>query len=723
MRYDAPTLHRAGRAAAAVAVLAFAGIAAAQTILYVSPGGRDEWSGTMRYATRNRTDGPKKTIAGARDAIRLLKAQGRLDPKGAIVYLASGTYPVTSTIVFDSRDSGTAEGPIVYRAQVQGKAILDGGRKLTNWTSVSPSVAAYLKPEVRNKVMQCRLGQLRITRAMVGEMIRRGWGEAWNMEPPAFLTWDGTMMPLASSNVTGSWLVVPLTQDPSDRTHFRTTHERAKNYSYDSDIWVQGYFGQEWADDTVKVKSINASDGEVTLETQTSYALNPGARYRFINVLEELDSPGEWYLDRRSSMLFFYPPIRSQIGTKTSIALLQDALVKIWPSTGTQMHLRFEGLTLQNGRGNGTDTGFALVCGRMAASDVGFYGCTFRCSSRDAVFTGYDRDGSQPARWTFESCDFHDLGARGIILYGGDRATLTPSAHLISNCHFYRTSLQAKCLRPGVELYGVGSRIIHCLFEDMPHQAVLINGNNHYIEYSAFRRICTETIDSGAIYGGRDWTARGVVIKHNRFENVLRPEVSSGAVNSVAAIYLDDGMSGWVIDSNVFDNVDSAVKMNASRDVRIHNNLFKNCTRAFVLGDWLVTLPDSHPTCVALYTRLSAMPYSSPLWQMSYPQLAGILSDVPKAMRRNSSEANVLWSCTTDLSYDGNPMPNPPGAIWFNGVSLYRNNEYVGSNPGFTDYPKSLRSDTASNAARVGFSAWPIEEVGLRSNQWRSDAP
>ena len=37
---------------------------------YVSPGGNDSWSGTLASPNKDLTDGPFKTIAKARDAVR-----------------------------------------------------------------------------------------------------------------------------------------------------------------------------------------------------------------------------------------------------------------------------------------------------------------------------------------------------------------------------------------------------------------------------------------------------------------------------------------------------------------------------------------------------------------------------------------------------------------------------------------------------------------------------
>ena len=38
------------------------------------------------------------------------------------------------------------------------------------------------------------------------------------------------------------------------------------------------------------------------------YSFRKGQRFYFLNVLEELDQPGEWFLDRKTGVLYFWPP-------------------------------------------------------------------------------------------------------------------------------------------------------------------------------------------------------------------------------------------------------------------------------------------------------------------------------------------------------------------------------------------------------------------------------
>ena len=107
--------------------------------LYVSPEGRDTWSGTLAAPAGD--DGPFATLARARDEVRKAKADGRL-AEGATVHVRGGTYPLTETFELGAEDSGTAEGPVVYRAYEQEKPVLVGAAKVTDFRPTSEILQA-----------------------------------------------------------------------------------------------------------------------------------------------------------------------------------------------------------------------------------------------------------------------------------------------------------------------------------------------------------------------------------------------------------------------------------------------------------------------------------------------------------------------------------------------------------------------------------------------------
>ena len=77
-----------------VVVLLLAAQVTSAVTLYVSPKGSDNWSGSLERPNSQKTDGPKASLAGARDVIRQLKSKGPLEAPVRVV-IAAGTYTLT----------------------------------------------------------------------------------------------------------------------------------------------------------------------------------------------------------------------------------------------------------------------------------------------------------------------------------------------------------------------------------------------------------------------------------------------------------------------------------------------------------------------------------------------------------------------------------------------------------------------------------------------------
>src|SRR5581483_756774 len=74
-------------------------------------------------------------------------------------------------------------------------------------------------------------------------------------------------------------------------------------------LLLYGYWFWDWADSYERVESLDPSKRLITLaKPWHTYGYSVGAPFYAVNALCELDSPGEYYLDRRSHRLFFYPP-------------------------------------------------------------------------------------------------------------------------------------------------------------------------------------------------------------------------------------------------------------------------------------------------------------------------------------------------------------------------------------------------------------------------------
>ena len=84
----------------------------------------------------------------------------------------------------------------------------------------------------------------------------------------------------------------------------------------------------EWSDQTIPIKSIVPEDRTVSLAHASSCGINREHRYFVFNLLEELDRPGEWYLDRENRKLYLYPPAAIE-DAKILLTQLTEPLVEL----------------------------------------------------------------------------------------------------------------------------------------------------------------------------------------------------------------------------------------------------------------------------------------------------------------------------------------------------------------------------------------------------------
>ena len=115
--------------------------------LYVTPEGKDSWSG--KTPKPGNGDGPLASLAGARDAIRKLRAAGSLKAPIRVI-VADGTYRITEPLRLGLEDSGTREAPVSFEAAPGARPLISGGVRITGfqpaaekdlWQAKIPAVA------------------------------------------------------------------------------------------------------------------------------------------------------------------------------------------------------------------------------------------------------------------------------------------------------------------------------------------------------------------------------------------------------------------------------------------------------------------------------------------------------------------------------------------------------------------------------------------------------
>ena len=298
---------------------------------YLAPKGSDRNPGT---ASR-----PFRTLERARDAIRELRRTTGIPIGGVTVWLRGGVYPVLSTFALTAEDGGAKNATVAYRG-CEGKTVrLVGGREVEGFRPVrDPAILDRMDPSCRGKVLQTDLKAQGITN--FGRLTNRGFGRPttpahlelfFNDRPMTLATWPN-----------GGWSEIAEVPAGPNGGKFTYSGDRPSRWAQADDIWIHGYWTWPWADSYEKVKSIDTKTREIYTEPPHGcYGYQAHKRWRALNLLEELDEPGEYYLDRKTGILYFWPPEPISKG-RAVVSIVENPMISV---SGAK-HIKLQALTI-----------------------------------------------------------------------------------------------------------------------------------------------------------------------------------------------------------------------------------------------------------------------------------------------------------------------------------------------------------------------------------------
>jgi hypothetical protein len=507
--------------------------------LHVSPTGNDGGSGT---ATQ-----PFASIERARDEIHNLKQAGPLPAGGVTVVLHRGIYCLTKTFKLGPEDSGTAEAPIVYRGAENEQVVLIGGKLVTGFVADQGQI---VKADLASQGLK-------------GVSFKQLFFDGNRQHLARYPNYD-PQNPYGGGWAYADGKPVPMYQEVPGETRrtFQYKTADARNWSRPQEAEVMVFPRYNWWNNIVAVASIDRDTRTITLARDCSYPVRPGDRYYVRNVREELDSPGEWYLDVSTSTLYFWPPVPlagkpvyvptlrtiAELGAGTAYVTLRNLTIEC--CEGTAIMLK--------------DTHDCLVAS-CTIRNVGDY------NGSGVSIGGGHRNG-------VVGCNIYEIGSSGVAINGGDRKTLTPAENYADNNYIHHVGVFYK-QGVGVGLHGVGNRASHNLIHDGPRMGIMFGGNNLVIEYNHIRHVNLETSDTGAVYtGGRDWiSSRGTQVRYNYFHDILGYGQEKGkwvSPHFAWGVYLDDNTGGVDVVGNIVARcVRGLVHLHNGRDNHVENNI------------------------------------------------------------------------------------------------------------------------------------------------------
>ena len=597
---------------------------------YISTEGNDDNDGSE--------NAPFATFDRAKRAVRELDKAGK---KAVTVAVRAGEYSV-SEITFGPEDCGTADCEIIYKAH-GGEVTLNGGVTISPdaFCKVSDSeILRRLSDGAKKNIYVADLAALGLARAEIGNIHAFGayhtadkydgdWAGPLHCElfvndrrqtlarypnGDQFLLTEKPVFTVGGSETEGTGTFAPewrsLRNPPSDILSVdEALAERIAFWQSLDDVWMFGYWMYDWADASTPIGSFDREKRALSPKFVSKWGIKEGAPYYFFNVLEELDTPGEWYLDRKGMKLYLYPD--GDISTADIfLTVTQKNIIKV---SGAE-HITFDGFTLKGTRSDAVDV-------------TGNHITVQNCAVKNVAGTAILMNGSHNIA---RNNHITHTGQGGIYLDGGDRETLTPGNCVAENNLIHSWSEIYKTYCPAVQLKGVGNICRYNEMYDSPHEVVWYHGNDHVIEYNHIHDACKLTKDGGAIYAGKNWSYYGSVVRYNCIHDLGSKEFTA------CGIYMDDAVSGQTIHDNLLVNIPGmAIQLGGGRDLTVNDNVIVNCTTTPILydararegalfGGWFhyCSEPDG-----LMWRWLWESPYKNETWQAHYPQIAAFCED------------------------------------------------------------------------------------------------
>jgi hypothetical protein len=692
------------------------------TQIFVAPNGSDT-TGTGSI------DQPFASPGRARDEIRKLKSEGKTD-NGVYVNFREGIYYRPETFTLTEEDSGSEGFPIVYTAYNDEKVIIHGGitvslentRKITD-----PEILSRLHPYAQNEIYEINLKSLGINN--YGTLSPRGFSRPYlpapmelfcNYEAMKLARWPNDSLVFIGKVIDpGS---VPRNDDFSNRGgKFTYNVDQPNRWKEAKEIWISGFFRYGYADDAVKVADIGFLNKTITTVQPHIYGFGSGRefnRWYAYNLLEEIDVPGEYFIDREKGVLYFYPP-EGQLAS-IDLSVLEEPLVAIENGSYIQFrNITFEcargmGVYIEQGSGNIFDNCMFRNLGQVAISigkgivpfdDLKHAGTGTPASRVLGSILAHQYDNTTFNREAgtghlISGCHIYNTGTGGISLGGGDRLTLEKGNNRVENCLIHDFNRLDRSYKVGINIDGVGNVIRNCEIYNSPGSAIMLHGNEHLIEFNNIHHAVIDGDDMGAIYYGRDPSEFGNKVQYNFFHHIGNEH------GMIMAVYHDDGACGMEVTGNVFYKAGSrTVMIGGGNDNVYNNNIFIDCPLAFHLDNRLQGWAKSSLDKDGIFVhRLAAVNYKNEPYSTTYPSLVNYFEDSPGLPKRNFINNTVFVN--VEKIHNGKPE-------W-----SYLGEKYeVTGDPGFVDAENmnfELKPTSEVFKLLPGFKAIPFSKIGVQ---------
>ncbi len=562
------------------------------------------------------------------------------------VIFKEGSYFFDKTIELTDLDSGTANAPITFKAEEGADVTFTGAKKLkaSNFKPVTdPNITRRLHKNAKDKILQWKFSDNEIPRNLSDFTYnhRNGIGVTMALPFPniyingkeqQLAKWPNGDYAYIEESTPGKSASKGGDTESPGAIHFKNSEPlRWLEAVEEGHVFADGQFGVYWAGEAIPIASIDVEENKIWMKYASRYTVAPDHRYYVINLIEELDIPGEFYIDADKRILYMWPTEELTEDTEIEFATLETPMFKLLGAK----YINFEGIHFTK-----TANSYKVqsnpnisTAGTAIYMDDTRYISIKDCLLNDIAYHGIQMNKGIGLR--VEGCIIDNIGFTGIMIQtAGDRSNLTPSEVVITNniisaAHKYTPAMNVAELATGAEGYvgTVEMEISNNIFHNTKGLTVLYYGNGNILKHNEFSSCVNASADMGTIYLGRSFVDHGNVVYQNYFHDIGMKY--SKAAHPSIGIYWDDEVTGQSAIQNiiVMNGYENKANLHISGfDHTVTGNTLVNSDRGLIYSqrraypgyDYLTNSTTNH----TWKWEWTGIPTTSELFRERYPKMA-----------------------------------------------------------------------------------------------------
>ena len=451
--------------------------------------------------------------------------------------------------------------------------------------------------------------------------------------------------------------------------------------------YAEGYFKYDYNYQKLPIAGYENDTNILTVVDEKAESSSPAIdvehyptkprRIRIVNLIEELDVPGEWYYDKDENEIYWYPENFDAV-QKVMVTTNESAVFTV---DGAE-NVTLENINVCGSAGNGIEI--------LNTSKVSVKGCDIADISQRAISAENCTD------TIIDSNVIHN-SALGIVLKSGDFEKLTSCGNVITNNHIYNIGYGKVYGRTAaVDLRDTGCEVSHNTIHDMPDNAIRYSGNDNKFLYNEIYNVCSEVNDGSAIYSGRKYIERGCEIAYNYIHDLV-PGYNWSEGNEregeefqwCYGIYFDDGLSGQKAYKNIFESVPAAFNINCGQQNEVYDNIIVNTTsdKVFTVTSYGIGSADRVRRETIEWEGLNEA--QKEIYSSKYKGIADGYITYPASPANNTVVNNLISDCNGEISITKENVEN--GGRFDN--NIVKNGEDYFCNVKYGDYRIKRESD------------------------------